>query len=204
MDFEKTLSEERSRRVKSLSNSRALYIGSRAPLKEAGGQALIVLSYAHWEGFFNFCVDTYVAYLNSLKKRVVDLNPALWACAIEPHLSSLKDRGFRMDLRPEFARNIYATINLTEVSRGISIFKSASNLDYARLKICLDALGIDEQAFVAHQNFIIHELVKWRHQVAHGDDPVLGKADLVAHSHRTELLLLILKESFEDKLRSFT
>lgn len=203
MNFEKQLSDERARRVKSLSNTRSLYLGSSETLRDVGGQAIIVLCYAHWEGYFNFCVERYIEYVNSLGRRIVDVNPALLACEIEPHIVSLKDRNFRIELRPNFARKVFSLMACQTISQNVPLLKAASNLDFDRLRACLDALEISEARFLPHRNFIVHELVKWRHQVAHGDEPALGSADFLAHSHRTEELLLITKESFEDKLRTF-
>ena len=203
MSFERTLSEERARRLRSLSNVRALYLGSPDSLREAGGQAMVVMCYAHWEGYFNFCVDRYIDYVNSLNKALVDINPALLACEIEPHINSLKDRNFRRELRPEFARNVVGLMECKSISQNQSLLKAASNLNFGRLQSCLNALDISDKEFFQHRNFIVHELVKWRHQVAHGDDPRLDTADLIAHSHKTEDLLLLMKESFEDRVSTF-
>lgn len=54
IDFEKIASTERARRVRSLSNSRALYMNAADALEETAAQSLIVMCYAHWEGYFNF------------------------------------------------------------------------------------------------------------------------------------------------------
>lgn len=203
MDFERILSEERSRRVRGLSNSRALYINSPENLKEVGGQSLIVLCYAHWEGYFNYCVELYVKYVNGLDRLIRQINPSLLACEIEPYLLSLRDRNFKVNLRTEFARNMSKVMECRKITRSTSILKAASNLNFERLRACLDSLDIPEERFLPHRNFIEHELVKWRHQVAHGDEPILGEVDLVGHSHKSEELLLLTKEVFEDKLTSF-
>lgn len=202
MDFERILSEERSRRVRGLSNSRALYITSPENLREVGEQSLIVLCYAHWEGYFNYCVDLYINYVNGLDKLIRQINPSLLACEIEPYLLSMRDRNFKMTLRPEFARKMSSVMECRKITQNTSILKAASNLDFERLRVCLDSLSLPEQRFLPYRNFIQHELVKWRHQVAHGDDPVLEEVDLVSHSHKAEELLLLTKEIFEDKLTS--
>lgn len=203
IDFEDTASTERARRARSLSNSRALYVSSAEALEEIAAQSLIVMCYAHWEGFFNFCVDLYVQAINEVGKEIVQLNPALLACEIDSHLMSLKDRNFRIDARPDFARKVFTISGCKEITKGTSILKAASNLDFNRLRSCLDALDVDETRLLPHQNFIVHELVKWRHQVAHGDEPELEEADLVEHSRRTEELLTIVLEIFSDRVARF-
>lgn len=151
-------------------------------------------------GFFNFCVDVYIKYVNNLGQLIAHVNPALLSCEIDPHLESLRDRKFGVGLRPDFARNVYALVSSARAINNSSLLKAASNLDFARLRVCLAALDIPEKEFLPYRNFISHELVKWRHQVAHGDEPALGSADLISHSHRTEDLLLIVKERFEDRM----
>ncbi|MHB2266693.1 MAE_28990/MAE_18760 family HEPN-like nuclease [Aliihoeflea sp. PC F10.4] len=203
IDFESVASNERARRARSLSNSRSLYVNSAEALEQVAAQSLIVMCYAHWEGFFNFCVDLYVQAINRAGKEIVQLNPALLACEIEPHLMSLKDRNFRIDARPDFARKVFSINGCKEITKGTSILKAASNLDFNRLRSSLDALDIDDTRLLRHQNFIIHELVKWRHQVAHGDEPELEEANLVEHSRRTEELLTIVLEIFSDRVARF-
>lgn len=203
IDFEKIASTERARRVRSLSNSRALYMNAADALEETAAQSLIVMCYAHWEGYFNFCVDRYVEAVNELGKEIVQLNSALLACEIDSHLMSLKDRNFRIDARPDFARKVFDISGCKKITKGTSILKAASNLDFDRLRNCLDALDVDEARLLPHRNFIVHELVKWRHQVAHGDEPELKEADLVEHSRRTEDLLTIVLEIFSDRVVKF-
>jgi hypothetical protein len=205
MNFEEQLSDERARRVRNLSNVRALYSSARPEtLQKVGGQALIVLCYAHWEGYFNFCVELYVEYVNNLGRIISEINPALLACEIEPHLSSLKDKNFKIEHRPGFAREVSQVMGCRKITQNVSLLKAASNLDFNRLRICLDTLEICESKFLPYRNFIAHQLVKWRHQVAHGDEPDLGESDLLEHSHKTEKLLLVVSECFDDKLRSFS
>lgn len=203
IDFERIAATERARRTKSLSNSRALYLSSAETLEEIAAQSLIVMCYAHWEGFFNFCVDLYVRAINEAGKEIIQLNPALLACEIDSHLMSLRDKNFNIEARPDFARKIFGTVGCKEITRGTSLLKSASNLDFNRLKTCLDALDVDENRLLPHRNFIVHELVKWRHQVAHGDEPELEQANLVEHSHHTEELLTIVLEIFSDRISRF-
>jgi hypothetical protein len=203
MRFEDELSAERAKRVVSLSNSRALYITSSETLRDVGAKSLIVMCYAHWEGFFNFCVDRYVDYVNSLNREIILVRPELLACEVDPHLMSLKDRNFRIELRGKFARAMFDLQSCSKIVNGKPLLKAASNLDFDRLRDCLTMLGVAEDRFLPHRNFIAHELVKWRHQVAHRDEPTLDSADLLAHSHRTEELLVILSESFSDTILGF-
>lgn len=203
IDFESIASIERARRARSLSDSRALYASAAEALEDTAARSLIVMCYAHWEGFFNFCVDSYVRAINQAGKEIVHQNPALLACEIDPHLMSLKDRNFPINARPDFARKVFGISGCKEITQGTSILKAASNLDFIRLRACLDALDVDEARLLPYRNFIVHELVKWRHQVAHGDEPELEQADLVEHSHRTEELLTIVLEIFSDRVARF-
>ncbi|WP_461474371.1 MAE_28990/MAE_18760 family HEPN-like nuclease [Pararhodobacter aggregans] len=152
---------------------------------------------------FNFCVDLYIDAVNDAGKEIVQLNSALLACEIEPYLMSLRDRNFRIEARPDFARQVFALSDYKKIISDHSILKSASNLDFNRLRNCLNALDVDERRLLPHRNFIMHELVKWRHQVAHGDDPDLSAADLINHSHRAEELLIIVLEIFSDRVARF-
>jgi hypothetical protein len=199
-NFSSSLALERARRARALSDVRVLYARADDQLKHVAAQAVIVLCYASWEGYFNFCADVYISHVNSLRRPLVELNPALLACVIDRHLESLKDRDFRPEHKPSFARSVYSEAQALAVEGNTGLLKAASNLDYDRLSICLDALDVDACRFVKHQNFIKHELVKWRHQVAHGDEPDLSQSDLLAHSERTEELLSIMGEAFEDSL----
>lgn len=109
-DFETELATERVRRVRELSNARLLFIDASNSLKVAASHGLIVLCYAHWEGYYNFCTRVYVRYINSLGVRTLDINPALLACEIDPFLDSLRSKDFKVQHRPKFARDVYSKV----------------------------------------------------------------------------------------------
>jgi hypothetical protein len=203
MNATEKITQERIRRAQDLSNARALMHGCAPNLLRVAERSLIVLCYANWEGFFNFCVETLIEEVNRLKVDLRREYPSLLAGSINPFVQSYIDRGAEVQHLPVLAKNVALAVEQTHVDRSsIKFFQAASNLDFDRITVCFESLGLNISLISHHKSFINRELVGWRHSVAHGSEPNLDKADLVKHSNTTADLLLMLSNAFDDRIIS--
>ncbi|WP_374302985.1 MAE_28990/MAE_18760 family HEPN-like nuclease [Paracoccus sp. (in: a-proteobacteria)] len=65
--FDDRIGLERVRRVRELSDARSLYISAADAHKQVASHALIVLCYAQWEGYLNYCVRNLIRIVNESK-----------------------------------------------------------------------------------------------------------------------------------------
>jgi hypothetical protein len=81
-----------------------------------------------------------------------------------------------------------------------TVILSKSNLDFSKLRHNFNILGFDITPFQQHRLRIDNELVKWRHQVAHGDSPDLSAVDLDNHIAFTQKAMLLLADTFQSSI----
>ncbi|ODC00618.1 hypothetical protein A3197_09875 [Candidatus Thiodiazotropha endoloripes] len=160
-------------------------------------KSLIVLSYAHWEGFYNECAISYVNALKLDGKKVGDTSWPLLIGVLRPGLQSLRDKNHSSDAEVEFVESLKNKLQTNFTEFDISVVLSKSNLNFHRLDRNFRVLGFDIQPFQEWRLKIDKELVGWRHSVAHGDDPDLSTLDLFHHIQFTQRLLLLLADNFQ-------
>ncbi|RQW71838.1 hypothetical protein EBB56_05320 [Halomonas sp. YLB-10] len=165
-------------------------------------KAVIVLAYAHWEGFYNECVRHFIDSLESHNKKVREVSWSMLVGVLKPNLQKLRDRNHSSEAESQFVDGLRATMDKGFSEFDANVVMSRSNLDFKKLKQNFDILGFDLVPFQKFRIRIDKELVGWRHSVAHGDDPDLSSVDLENHVQLTQDLLLLLSDSFQENIYS--
>ncbi len=163
-------------------------------------KALIVLSYAHWEGFYNECVQYFVAALKKSNKKVGDVSWALLVGLLKPGFQRLRDRNHSSEAESQFVNDLRSVIDRDFTEFDINVISSRSNLDFKKLRQNFEILGFDLGPFQRYRIRIDKELVGWRHSVAHGDEPDLLSVDLRHHIKLVQDLLLLLSDVFQQNI----
>ncbi|MQM38898.1 hypothetical protein KBTX_02919 [wastewater metagenome] len=188
----------RLRRAKELSEIKSqLAVGESSPYG-IQSKAVIVLTYAHWEGFYNECARAYIERLKSDKKKVGDVSWSLLAGVLRPELQRLRDRNNSSDAELEFVDRLRDVLACDFARFDVAVVSSRSNLDFDKLRHNFRVLGFDIERFQKWRLRIDKELVGWRHSVAHGDNPDLSSLDMDKHVAFTQELLLALADVFQE------
>ncbi len=163
-------------------------------------KALIVLAYAHWEGFYNECVNNYIQALTISGTKVSDISWLLLIGVLKPDLQRLKDRNHSPVAEIEFLNRLKTLINSDFSNFDKMAIRSRSNLNFETLDQNFKVLGFDISPFQRWRIKIDKELVGWRHSVAHGDEPDLTSIDLRRHIQFTQKMLLLIADTFQNDL----
>lgn len=97
---------------------------------------------------------------------------------LQSDFQRLRDRNHSQLAAVEFI------LRFQEVTRGDflnfdkEVVSSRSNLDFRKLKDNFEVMGFDCSPFLRWRLKIDNELVRWRHSIAHGDDPDLSTIDI--------------------------
>ena len=75
------IDNNRARRIRELSEIKQRFSGDSDPLG-IGSKAVVVLTYAHWEGFYNDCVKSYVDFLRENGGLMRDIDWMMLAGAL--------------------------------------------------------------------------------------------------------------------------
>jgi hypothetical protein len=198
-DYFDEIDAARSLRVRELSEIKRLF-SSFSPSQDPLGvqsKALVVLSYAAWEGFYNECVDAYCDFLVARGTKVAEAGWNLLVGVLEAQFESLRGRNHSPAAKRDFTEALkqLLTCDFTEFDR--KAIKARSNLNWQRLTESFLLLDFDVSALQKHRNRLEVEVVGWRHGVAHGSAPSLGQLDADGHIRLVGDVMVLVADAFQ-------
>ena len=146
-------------------------------------RVLILLLYAHFEGFSRFALTLYVNAINDIGMTCGEANPAIAAASLANLFRDLRDpqhksEEFRRDLPDDtklhrFARDRefierVADFTIRPVNIPDHVVDTESNLNPVVLRKNLYRLGLPYDLFKDFDKHI-HQLLGYRNQIAHGE-----------------------------------
>ena len=188
----------RSRRARELSDIQFRFTSYSGPDPSGiNSRAVIVLTYASWEGFYNECARVYVRFLRERGGKVRDSDWRLLLGALKGDFESLRARNHSDEAREQFVHNLKARLECGFEAVDGSIIEARSNLNFARLSWNLGVLNFNLTQFQRYRIRMDRELVQWRHLVAHGEPPDLSALSISGHVHFAAELLITLADGFQ-------
>ena len=192
------IDSSRAHRIQELSEIKRIFGASLdADPFEVRSKALVVLSYAVWEGFYNECVEIYCRFLEEQGKRIADVSWNMLVGALAADFEALRARNHSGSAQLEFVRNLQAKIPCGFESFDKSVLKAKSSLDFDKLRQNFGVLDFEIESMQMYRNRIDKELVGWRHRVAHGDSPGLLTLDAARHISFVGDVMAIVADSFQ-------
>ena len=166
-------------------------------------KAVIVLSYAHWEGFYNDCISLYIDFLNAAGKSVSDVSWPMLIGLLQPDFQRLRDRNHSRPATVDFVLRFQQMVKYGFSDFDKDVVSSRSNLDFKKLQDNFEVMRFDCSPFLRWRLKIDNELVRWRHSIAHGDDPDLSAVDINEHITFTQDMLLMLSDRFQREIMNY-
>lgn len=197
-DYFDEIDSARVRRIKELSEVKNSF-GRMTENDTLGvaSKAIVVLSYANWEGFYNECVRTYIRFLVEIGGRVRDSDWMLLVSAFHADFESMRDRNHSLESRFNFVKKLQSQIDCGFDAVDSKTLEAQSNLDFSRLAENYSLLNFDLSKMQRMRNRLDRELVGWRHAVAHGDSPDFTQMDASDHIKFTSALLMMIADEFQ-------
>lgn len=197
-DFFDEIDRARVRRVRELSEvKRSFTRMNEDDVYGVASKAVVVLTYANWEGFYNDCVRAYMRFLVEKGGRVRDTDWLLLVSAFHSDFERMRDRNHSLESRQMFIERLKTKIDCGYDAVEVSVVEARSNLNFARLSQNYALLSLDLSAMQAIRIRLDKELVGWRHAVAHGDSPDLTTMDVEAHIDFASSLLVMVADRFQ-------
>ncbi len=188
----------RIRRIKELSEIKRRFGSDHASdPSSVSSKAAVVLTYANWEGFYNECVQTYIEFLKEQGRKVRETDWMLLVGAFHRDFDALRDKNHSAEARREFVGSLKARLECGFTEFDPTTIAAKSNLDFKRLSYNYSLMNLDLANLQRFRLRLDKELVKWRHQVAHGDSPDLSGMDIVDHVNFTADLLIVIADNFQ-------
>lgn len=169
-DYFDEIDAARSVRVRELSEIKRLFGAASSTADPMGVQskALVVLSYAAWEGFYNECVDAYCDFLQTRGKKVADAGWKMLVGALGAEFDSLRSRNHSPMAKRDFVEKLQNKLACDFVDFDRKAVKATSNLDWDKLDQNFQILDFDLARFQIHRNRLHKEVVGWRHGLRTG------------------------------------
>lgn len=191
----------RSRRARELSEVKTQFAVTEDQFPyRVRSKAVIVLTYAHWEGFYNECVKTYLNFLRESGKKVSETTWNMLVGTLSSEMDRLKDRNHSSEAACDFVEALSGALTAGFDSFNAEVVKSRSNLDFEKLRLNYKILSFSIDPFQRKRIRLDKELVGWRHGIAHGDDPDLSTSDSRGHITFTQELLMMLADQFQQEI----
>lgn len=188
----------RVRRTKELSEIKRKFSVEGSPDRAGvNSKAVVVLTYANWEGFYNECVRSYLQFLKERGGKVRDTDWMLLVGTFNRDFEALRAKNHSTDAKRQFVADLKARLDCRFDAFDSTIIEARSNLDYERLSQNYSLLNFDLAPVQRFRNRLDKELVGWRHSVAHGDTPDLTSLDIASHVEFTANLLVEVSDHFQ-------
>ncbi|WP_040726651.1 MAE_28990/MAE_18760 family HEPN-like nuclease [Thiomicrorhabdus sp. Kp2] len=190
--LEDRLNKERSRRKKEISE---LYILVQSTQEESARKhllrALLLLIYAHWEGFIK---SSTVKYLKALQKMGIpcnDLHPSLRAFYLYAQFKT--QQGNDWDKFSEAINSSEGLIFTKDISGEVS---TKSNLNTEVFKALVSRIGVSDLGIDLKKGLIDDGLLSSRNAIAHGEMREIELSDVINYKN----LIVQLLDSYFDQL----
>lgn len=197
-DYYNDIDAARVRRAKELSEIKFRFGGYKGPdPTNVNSRAVVVLTYASWEGFYNECIRVYARFLKERGGKVRKTDWMLLVDAFGPDFEALRSKNHSFDAKQEFVLSLKSRLECSFDALDLRMIEARSNLNFKRLSQNFSVLSFDLAPIQRFRIRLDRELVGWRHSVAHGDQPDLSALDINDHVDFAARMLIELADGFQ-------
>jgi hypothetical protein len=186
--------------------------------KEVLLKSLILLLYAHWEGFIKKSSKLYIQFISEEKVKVAELAHNFRAVALKEKISRCIVSSEQMTLANEISfLNSYLKLDHKKFKVSIdvdndfdkSIIDTESNLKPKVFKNIISVLGLNyKTALAAREHYINSQLLANRNAIGHGSKFDPGKQNdfelTVRDVEKLKNIIFSIIDSFKEELLEYT
>jgi hypothetical protein len=153
-----------------------------------------VLLYAHWEGFVKNSAESYLTYIKFQKLNLNQVNSNILALSLKQKISEFSMTN-KATLHVQFIDFFQNNLNEKASFSETDSIKTQSNLNSIILKEIFATIGLDITNYDLKSNLIDKQLIKYRNDIAHGNQPPLNKQEYkILHGEIITMLNNILTD----------
>lgn len=165
-------------RVRELSDLKSAIRAADSVSNHVLVRALIVLGYAHWEGYVRNCATRYFEHLTLRKKPFLDYERQIYINSFLGRLDALYQSRSSVQNRCALINEILNGLDrrFSDIDQNLIDTRSNINVDVIK-DICL-ICGIESKYFEDKRVFIDLILLKRRNAIAHGQQELISEVDI--------------------------
>ena len=154
----------------------------------------LLLAYAHWEGAFGDNTTLLCDYLRGSGKNISNINQGFLLGFLDKQLDRLRDRNHSPEARMDLIEFLGTVRNSNFSHFDDRVLRPRSNLNSDRLKLWCRVIGQSPIFVERRRIFLDYQLVRLRHEIAHGGAPTLRRGEIESLIDNTLSLIDDLSE----------
>jgi MAE_28990/MAE_18760-like HEPN len=199
-DFSAQITEDRSWRLKEISDLKTAVVKADVKLRRVLLRALITICYAHWEGYVRFSARKYLEHVALRKYRYKDLDRQFLRNYFLPRLAALSINKTSIAERCALVDEVLNASERRFSHMNEDLVNTKANLNSDVLTdICL-VCTVPAKTFAGKATFIDKFLLKRRNAVAHGEDTFVEMEDLDELTTGTVELMRAFGDAVENQV----
>lgn len=197
-DFSNQIIQDRSWRLKEISDLKAAATRADDSLRRVLLRALNTICYAHWEGYVRLAARKYLEHIALRKFRYNELNRQFLRNYFLPRLAALSTSKTSITERCNLVDEILNSPDLSFSRVNDDIVNTKANLNFdVFTDICL-VCSVPIQTFVEKATFIDVILLKRRNSIAHGEETFISIEDIDELTTETITMMRIFGDALEN------
>lgn len=199
-DFSAQITEDRSWRLKEISDLKIAAQRADVNLSRVLLRALITICYAHWEGYIRFAAQRYLEHIALRKFRYAELDRQFLRNYFLPRLAALSTSKTSVAERCALVDEVLNSSDRRFARVNEDIVNTKANLSFdVFIDICL-VCCVSPTVFVGKETFIDVILLKRRNAIAHGEDPLVSLDDADELTNETIALMRNFGDALENQV----
>jgi MAE_28990/MAE_18760-like HEPN len=197
-DFSTQITEDRSWRLKEISDLKTAVIRADVILRRVLLRSLITICYAHWEGYVRFSARKYLEHVALRKYQYKDLDRQFLRNYFLPRLAALSTNKASIVERCALVDEVLSSSDRRFSRVNEDLVNTKANLNFGVFTdICL-VCGVPTQAFADKAQFVDVFLLKRRNAIAHGEETFVDLDDLDELTSETVAMMRAFGDALEN------
>jgi hypothetical protein len=199
-DFSSQIIEDRSWRLKEISDLKNAIRRADESLQRVLLRALVTICYAHWEGYIRVAARKYLEHVALRKFQYEELDRQFRRNYFLPRLAALSTSRTSLTERCALVDDILDSSDRRFSRPNETLINTKANLSSdVFADICL-VCGIPTEPFTDKATFIDIILLKRRNEIAHGEDTFVAIDDLDDLADKTVALMRSFGDLLENRV----
>lgn len=197
-DFSAQIIEDRSWRIKEISDLKSAIKRGDEGLRRVLLRALVAICYAHWEGYVRFSAKKYLEHVALRRFRYGELNSQFFRNYFLPRLGALSTSKINIEERCALVDEILTSADQRFSRVNDDLINTKANLNFEVFSdICL-VCNVPAELFAEKSTFIDVVLLKRRNAIAHGENTLVELVDLDEITNDTVGLMRAFGDALEN------
>lgn len=197
-DFSAQITQDRSWRLKEISDLKAAILRADDNLRRVLLRALITICYAHWEGYVRFAARKYLEHVALRKLHYGDLDRQFLRNYFLPRLAALSTSRSTIAERCTLVDEILGSSERRFSRVNDELINTKANLNFDVFTVICWVCGVPTRPFADKTTFIDVVLLKRRNAIAHGEDTFVAIEDLDELVNETVAIMRAFGDALEN------